>query len=88
MDALASIGDVSVTDRGFALQFTDAEFRSRQMAIYATPTDWYDYLSVLRGKDYDGGAQDVVDLLMHSPPSSKALVVTNDYQLLLVPYAP
>ncbi len=53
-----------------------------------SPDAWDEWLNIIWGRDYDAACQEVLRMLRTSPSKIKALVATNDYQLLLAPYVP
>lgn len=85
--ALADIGQVTATDAGYLVRFTDAAGRTRDIAVRATPDQWGSYVSMM-GYDDEEEATRVAELLRSSSPRIKAIVLNNTYEVLLVPYVP
>lgn len=85
--ALAEVGEVTATDAGHLVRLVDEAGRAREIAVRATPEQWHAYLSVM-GYDDEAEAARVVGLLRRSGPTTKALVLTDNYEVLLVPYVP
>lgn len=85
---VAVLGELTETSQGFDVSFTDAAGHDRHVVVLMTPDAWFNWFDIMRGGDYGEACQEVVDLLYSSPPKTKALIATHDYQLLLAPYVP
>lgn len=87
LEAVSALGQLTETEQGFDVSFTDEGGHDRRVVVLMTPDAWFRWVD-MRGDDHGELVREVVDLLHSSPPKIQALVATNDYQLVLAPYVP